>query len=66
MFGTKEQKRERLFQLVEMVQAHPGISQAKLARVLGVNRSTILRDLAELEEMGIRLWEDAGRLYLAE
>lgn len=65
MFGSKAEKRERLAKLVDMVQAQPGISQAQLARQLGVNRSTILKDLITLSEWGIRLWQDErGGLHL--
>lgn len=65
MFGNKAAKRERLAQLMDLVAANPGITQAELARHLGVNRSTILKDLITLSEMGIRLAQDyQGGLYL--
>ncbi len=67
MFGNKQDKRERLAKLVDLVQAHPGISQAELARLLNVNRSTIFKDLTVLSELGIRLaQDDNGGLYLAD
>lgn len=66
MFGNKADKRERLARLVDAVQSTPGITQAELARRLQVNRSTILKDLICLSEMGIRLaQDDEGGLYLA-
>lgn len=65
MFGNKAAKRERLAQLMDLVAANPGITQAQLARRLSVNRSTILKDLITLSEMGIRLAQDEqGGLYL--
>jgi predicted DNA-binding transcriptional regulator YafY len=65
MFGSKAAKRERLAQLIDLVATNPGITQAQLARRLSVNRSTILKDLITLSEMGIRLAQDEqGGLYL--
>lgn len=65
MFGNKDKKRERLAKLVEAVASEPGITQAKLARVLGVHRATVWKDLGNLSEMGVRLAEDdRGGLYL--
>lgn len=67
MFGNKEEKKERLAQLVDLVMLNPGITQAELARKLNVNRSTIFKDLSCLSEMGIRLaQDDDGGLYLAD
>ena len=67
MFGNKAEKRERLAKLVDLVATHPGISQAELARQLKVNRSTILKDLIVLSELGVRLSQDEkGGLYLDE
>ncbi len=67
MFGNKEEKRERLAMLVDLVVAQPGITQSELARQLKVNRSTIFKDLTKLSEMGIRLAQDErGRLYLVD
>lgn len=41
-------KAERLLQIEQLLLAHPeGLTQAELARRLGVNRSTILRNLAD-------------------
>lgn len=65
MFGNKDEKRERMAKLVDLVVAQPGITQAKLARMLGVNRSTVFKDLVNLSELGIRLsQDDRGGLYL--
>ncbi len=65
MFGNKADRRERLAQLIDLVAANPGITQAELARNLRVNRATILKDLIALSEMGVRLFQDDnGGLYL--
>lgn len=67
MFGNKDEKRERLAKLVDLVVENPGITQAELARRLAVNRSTVLRDLMKLSEMGVRLYQDQeGRLYVLD
>lgn len=67
MFGNKDEKRERLAVLVDQVMLNPGIKAAELARRLGVNRSTVLKDLTVLSEMGIWLSEDEhGGLYVLE
>lgn len=64
MYGNKNEKQMRLGKIVVLVtQSASGLTQAELARVLGVNRSTICKDLISLEDSGIRLAEDeAGRL----
>ena len=41
-----------------IIGAHPGISPAELARVLGVARSTVTRRLPSLEEAGYLYAED--------
>ncbi len=65
MFGSKQDKADRLAQIVEILQRVPqGISQAELASLLGVPRSTIARDLPVLEERGILLQEDEGKLTI--
>jgi DNA-binding IclR family transcriptional regulator len=42
----------------QVVQQKPGISQAELARELGVERSTVSRRLPSLEEAGYLYYED--------
>ncbi len=65
MFGSKQDKVDRLVQIVEILQRVPqGVSQAQLASLLGVPRSTIARDLPVLEECGILLQEDEGKLTI--
>jgi predicted ArsR family transcriptional regulator len=57
MFGSKQHKHERLAQYEVLLRDEPR-SAAQLAAELGVPRSTVLRDLPELEERGLRLVED--------
>lgn len=65
MFGNKDEKRNRLQQMAALVQKAGGISQADLARKLGVARGTVNKDLAIVQdETGALFWEDEdGRLY---
>lgn len=47
-----------------LIAQQPGISAAELARLLEVDRSTILRRLPSLDEAGFFLYEDDdGGLY---
>lgn len=64
MYGNKNEKRERLEKIAATVaQAPGGVTQAALARALGVSRATIGKDLTRLELLGVRLAEDEhGRL----
>ncbi len=68
MFGNKDAKRTRLEQMVEIIAQSPqGITQAALARSLGVGRSTINKDLVSLEKRGVRLSQDQrGRLFRSD
>lgn len=64
MFGSKQGKRERLDQYEQLL-SEEELTATELAALLGVPRSTVQRDLPELEERGIRLEEDErGRLHL--
>lgn len=67
MYGDKREKRARLEKLEELLAASAqGVRQAALARTLGVARSTVRRDLADLEGLGVLLAEDRdGRISLA-
>ncbi|MBN1977392.1 MAG: helix-turn-helix domain-containing protein [Anaerolineae bacterium] len=66
MFGNKQAKRERLEYMADVIEQYPqGISQSKLARRMGIPRSTVKRDLPTLEQAGILLAEDErGRLSM--
>jgi len=51
-------------EMFELIQRHPGMRPAELARMLGVSRSTVLRRLPSLEEAGYLLYEDrSGGLW---
>lgn len=57
-------KAERLLQIEALLLAHPeGLTQAEIARRLGVNRSTIHRSLPDLERFCVYETED-GRLTI--
>jgi hypothetical protein len=64
VFGSKRSKQTRLRNLATLVEGTSrGVTQADLARMLDVPRSTILKDLPCLEDTGVLLAEDAkGRL----
>lgn len=65
MFGSKQQKQDRLQRIVEVLRQYPqGLSQAELARSLNVPRSTVMRDLPLLEDRGILLQEDADKISI--
>lgn len=68
MFGNKDDKNKRLEQMVEIIAKAPaGITQAALARLLGVARSTISKDLLSLEKRGVRVSGDRrGRLHRSD
>lgn len=68
MFGNKDEKQNRLDRMVEIIAKSPaGITQAALARLLGVGRSTVNKDLAALEKRGVKLSEDwRGRLHQSD
>jgi predicted ArsR family transcriptional regulator len=61
MFGSKRGKQERLEQY-EQVLHDAALTPAQIAAKLGVPRSTVLRDLPELEERGVKLQRRAERL----
>ncbi|HEU4328802.1 MAG TPA: Lrp/AsnC family transcriptional regulator [Roseiflexaceae bacterium] len=65
MFGSKQGVQERLGRIVALLEEHGALSPAQIAAMLGLPRSTVLRDLPRLEERGIRLQEEEdGRLRL--
>jgi DeoR/GlpR family transcriptional regulator of sugar metabolism len=64
MFGSKQAKAERLAREAALLEQRQEISVAELAREIGVPRKTIYSDLAALEEQGILLQEQAGKVSL--
>lgn len=59
-------KAQRLTYINHLLYRHPrGLTTRELARLCGVNQRTIQRDLRDLEDLGIPLWdsEDAPRRY---
>ena len=54
----------RLRRLEQLLREHPkGMKQSEIARSLGLHRSTVMRDLPALEDIGVLLAEDdRGRL----
>ncbi len=67
MYGDKREKRARLEKLAGLLAVSAqGVRQAALAKTLGVARSTVRRDLADLEALGVLLAEDRdGRITMA-
>jgi len=64
MFGSKQGKEERLEQEVELLEEE-ALLPAQIAEHLGVPRSTVMRDLPQLEDRGVLLQEDEdGRLSI--
>ena len=64
MFGSKQGKQERLDRYTELL-SEEACTPAQLAAKLGVPRSTVLRDLPQLEERGVKLEEEeSGTLRL--
>lgn len=52
-------KKEPEFEeMVDLIEAQPGISPSELARRLGVPTSTVMRRLPSMDEAGILLAED--------
>jgi DNA-binding IclR family transcriptional regulator len=65
MFGSKQGKQERLGQYEQLL-GEDELSQAEIARRLGVPRSTVMRDLAELDDQGVLIEEDEeGKVRLS-
>jgi len=58
--------RARLRRIEALLEKHPeGLRGSEIARKLELHRSTVMRDLPALEEMGVFLTEDdSGRIGL--
>lgn len=60
-----QNKATRLLEIEKLLLAHPrGLRQVEIAQRLGVNRSTILRDLLDLSELPVPIYEDEGRICI--
>lgn len=66
MFGSKKGKQQRLGEMVNLLEQHPGgLSQSEIAKRMRAQRSTVHRDLVALEKRGVLLAEDnRGRISL--
>lgn len=54
-------KAQRLSRMSHLLYRNPqGLSAAELARLCGVHKRSTQRDLHDLEEIGVPLWEDGG------
>lgn len=58
MFGSKRQKQERLDNYKGLLQDGEWHTQSELADELDVSRSTVFKDLPDLEERGVPLEQD--------
>lgn len=57
-------KKDDFEEMDQVIKKNPGISLAKLAQQLKVQRSTIIRRLPSIEEMGYLYYEDdRGNLW---
>lgn len=64
MFGSKQGKEDRLEQEIALLEQE-SLLPAQIAERLGVPRSTVMRDLPELEERGVLLQEaEDGKLSI--
>jgi DNA-binding IclR family transcriptional regulator len=58
---NRSKDRARLRRIEALLDKHPkGLRQSEIARKLKLHRSTVMRDLPALEEMGVLLIEDDG------
>lgn len=61
---ARQANQERLQNIYQTVQIHPGECPAAVAQRLGLNRSEVTRALPALEDRGLYLSEDErGRLW---
>lgn len=56
---ARDQNHNRLEEIYRTIESHPGERPGALARLLGLNRSTVMRALPSLEKRGLLISEDA-------
>lgn len=64
MFGSKQDKAERLEREIAILMTVQEISVAELAERIGVPRKTIYSDLLALNDKGVLLQEDNGKISM--
>lgn len=55
---ARQTDRERIQQISETIERHPGVKPAEIARQLDLPRSSVTRALPELEDAGHLVYED--------
>lgn len=64
--ATRASRVERLVQLERLLFDNPaGLRAVEIARLTGVQRRTIYRDIDALRARGVPIWQDAGRFGLS-
>ena len=58
---ARKAQQERVERIYEIIEKHPGRRPGFLARLLGLDRSSVTRSLPILEEQGYLLSEDEKR-----
>lgn len=66
MRETKDSKWARLLSLIHRIAAEPGLTNKQLADATGRSARTIFRDLEELQNVGIPLYNDNGYRFAAD
>ena len=57
---------QRMEQILQIISQQPGLRAGRYARLLGLSREAVNRTLASLEQQGVLLYEDNGRLWFYE
>ena len=58
--------KQRMEQVIQLIRQQPGLRAGQYARLLGIHREVVNRMLASLEQQGVLLYEDNGRLWFYE
>lgn len=66
MRETKAKKWARLMGLIHRIAAEPGLSSGQLAEAVGRTPRTIFRDLRELEDLGLPIYNHDGYRFAAD